>query len=281
MIEDERPSAAVLTRRLRLHRREWHHDGRTYQVISLRPSDPTRYAARTERHWTVISSDLAGARLLGRLLWGLSYQRRPDTLLVLEPNRMLPDPDHGRPSPTLVFAVAGRTVLPVATARRLRRPELWRTRPTGTVTWNTSGFPKALRTLHAAQDARRDGVLVPDTYEPTPRPAHVTVSPGLVTALAVPPRLCDWGTSAGDAGGYWYGDESCTEMDWAATLDVHAVRHFYRRAAIACRARVEVLAAPGCPAEPELIDHRVCAHINVVAARRPGPWAFEPPRRPD
>lgn len=235
---------------------------------------------RTERHWTVISSDLAGARLLGRLLWGLSYQRRPDTLLVLEPGRMLPDPDHGRPSPTLVFAVGGRTVLPVATARRLRRPELWRTRTTGTVTWNTTRFPEALHTLHAAQDARRDRLPLPDTYKPTPRPAHVTVSPELVTALAVPQRLRDWGTWAGDTGGYWYNDESCTEMDRAATLDVHAVRHFHRRTAIAHRARAEVLTMPDCPTEPELVHQRVRAHIDVVAARRPGPWDFEPPGRP-
>ncbi|NJP35378.1 hypothetical protein [Micromonospora thermarum] len=149
MIGDERPSAAALTRRLRLHRRQWRHDGRTYQVISLRPSDPTRYAARTERHWTIVSSDLAGARLLGRLLWGLSYQRRPDTLLVLEPGRMLPDPEHGRPSPALVFAVGGRTVLSTATGRRLRQPRIWRSRPTGTATWNTSGFSNSLVALHA------------------------------------------------------------------------------------------------------------------------------------
>ncbi|MCM0676320.1 hypothetical protein NCC78_16730 [Micromonospora phytophila] len=281
MSDDDRPSTAALTSRLRLHRREWRHDGRSYQVISLRAADRTRYAARTERHWTVVSSDLAGARLLGRLLWGLSYQRRPDTLLVLEPGRMLPDPDHGRPSPTVVFAVADRTVLTPATARRLRRPELWRTRPSGTVSWNTMGFPGAMRALHAAQDARRDRVPLADTYEPTPRPAHVTVTSDVVTALAVPQRLRDWAIWAGNAGGYWYGDESCTELDWAATLDVHAVRHFHRLSATAARARAEVLAVPGCPAEPELIDQRVRAHIDVVAARRPGPWDFEPPVRPD
>ncbi|GII26466.1 hypothetical protein [Planosporangium mesophilum] len=105
-----------------------------------------------------MSSDLAGVRLLGRLLWGLSYQRRPDTLLVLDPGRMVADPDTGRPSPSVVLAVAAHTVLRPATARRLMRPGLWRSRPTGTVTWNTAGFPTAMADLHAWQDDRRAGL---------------------------------------------------------------------------------------------------------------------------
>ncbi|RZU76369.1 hypothetical protein EV384_5017 [Micromonospora kangleipakensis] len=274
-------STVALTTRLRLHRREWRHAGRTYQVISLRPTDPVRYAVRVERHYTVVSSDLAGARLLGRLLWGLAYQRRPDTLLVLEPGRLVPDVEEGRPSPPVVFSVAARTVLTPVVARRLRAAHLWRSRPTGTVTWNTVGFPAALADLQRWYADRRAGVPLPDGYVPTWPTPHLHADASVVTLSAAPGLLRQWATTVGRAGGWWYGDESCTEPDWGVGFDVHAVRHFHRRVSAARRARAEVLAAPGLPTEPDLVAERVRAHIEVVAARRPGPWDFAPPPRPD
>lgn len=276
----DRASAAALTTRLRLHRREWRHAGRAYQVITLRPTDPVRYAVRVEHHYTVVSSDLTGARLLGRLLWGLAYQRRPDTLLVLEPGRMVPDPEDGRPSPPVVFSVAARTVLTPAVARGLRAAHLWRSRPTGAVTWNTAGFPVAVADLQRRHDARQTGVPLPDGYVPTWPTAHLHVDASVVTLSAVPGLLRQWATTIGQAGGWWYGDESCTEPDCVIGFDVHAVRHFDRRVSAARRARAEVLAAPGLPTEPGLVAERVRAHVDVVAARRPGPWDFAPPSRP-
>ncbi|SDZ21036.1 hypothetical protein SAMN05444365_10779 [Micromonospora pattaloongensis] len=186
-----------MTRRLRLHRREWHHGGRRYQVIALRPANPARYAVTAQDRWTLVRSDLAGARLLGRLLWGLSYHRRPHTLLVLDPGRMVADPDNGGPSPAMVIAVAARTVL-TATAQRLSRPGLWRTRPARTVTWNTAGFPAGVTELHAWQDDRRAGLPIPDRYIPAYPAATLRVAlqfvggasqaPATVAAAARPPR---------------------------------------------------------------------------------------------
>jgi hypothetical protein len=263
---------AAMTRRFRLHRREWRHDGRTYQVMALRPADPARYAVTMHDRWTLVRSDLAGARLLGRLLWGLSYQRRPDTLLVLDPGRMVADPDDGRSSPPVVFGVAARTVLTPSAAQRLSRPQLWRSRPAGTVTCNTSGFPSGMAALHAWQDDRRAGLPIPDRYIPAYPAAAIHASPAAVTVLAVPEVLRRWATLIGDAGDYWHHDESCTEPDWETGFDVHAVRHFHRRVSVARRARAEVLTAPDCPTDPTLIDERVRTHVDVVAARRPGPW---------
>lgn len=280
MSGDERPSTAALTSRLRLHRREWRHAGRTYQVLSLRPGNPARYAVRDEHHFTVVSSDLAGARLLGRLLWGLSYQRRPDTLLVLEPGRMVPDHEEGRPSPPVVLSVATRTVLTPAAARRVRAAHLWRSRPAGTVTWNTAGYPKAMADLQRWHDDRRAGVPRPDEYVPTYPTPRLYVDDSVMALSAVPGVLRRWATTVGHSGGWWYGDESCTEPDWTIGFDVHAVRHFHRRVSVARRARAEVLAAPDLPTEPRLLAERIRVQADVVAARRPGPWDFVPPAQP-
>ncbi|SBT40124.1 hypothetical protein [Micromonospora auratinigra] len=272
MSDGTRPSEAALTSRLRLHRREWRHAGRDYQVISLRPGDPARYAVRRERHFTVVSSDLTGARLLGRLLWGLAYQPRPDTLLVLEPARMVPDHEDGTPSPPVVFTVAPRTVLSPAVARGLRSGALWRIRPAGTVTWNTAGYPAAL--------AARFGGVGAEPYQPDPPGAQLHATDAVLTVAAVPALLRRWAVLVGQAGCHWYSDESCTEPDWVAGFDVHAVRHFHRLVSVARRARAEVLAEPDRPTEPALVAARVRAHIEVVAARRPGPWDVAPSPRP-
>lgn len=267
----ERPSRAAMTRRIRLHRREWRHDGRTYQVIALRAGDPVRYAALVDEYGVLVTSDLAGTRLLGRLLWGLSYQRRPDTLLVLDPVHLVPNPQDGRPSPVLVFGVAGRTVLRPAAARRLAARRWWRSRPTSTVTWNTASFPAAMAEMHSWEDDRRAGRRF--FGGPPPPDAILRASSTLVTVLADPQLLRGWSTSIGGAGSYWSHGESCTEPDWQTGFDVHAVRHFHRRVSAARRARAEVLAAPDCPTDPGIIDERVRAHVDIVAARRPGPWA--------
>ncbi|GAA4563110.1 hypothetical protein GCM10023176_06360 [Micromonospora coerulea] len=281
MSDQHRASAAALTTRLRLHRREWCHGGRTYQVITLRPTDPVRFAVRVEHHFTVVSSDLAGARLLGRLLWGLSYQRRPDTLLVLEPGRMVPDHEEGQPSPPAVFSVTARAVLTPAAARGLRAAHLWRSRPAGTVTWNTLGYAGALDALDRWYDQRHAGMPFPVEHLPTAPQPRLAVDGSVLTVSALPEQLRNWALLIGRAGGHWYGDESCTEPDSAAGFDVHAVRHFHRLVSAARRARAEVLAAHDVPTEPLLIAERVRRHVDVVAARRPGPWDFAPPPRPD
>lgn len=267
-----------MTARIRLHRRAWWHDGREYQVMSLRPGDPTRYSVQRWRDTLIIYSDLAGARLLGRLLWGLSYQRRPNTVLVLNPGHLAPDPFDGAPSPTLVFGATPGTALSTATTRALRRPVLWRSRPDGTAGWNTAGLVRAYDERDAWQRARRAGVPVAWAYRPDRPPPNLLDAGGACAVLAAPELLRDWAVTIADAGAYWYHGESCTEPHFGpGGIDVHAVRHFHRQVSAAARARAEVLAAPDCPADPAEVSRRVMAHTAAVAARRPGPWEPAPP----
>lgn len=256
-------SPESMTRKLRLHRREWRHDQRTYQVISLRPGDRFRYAVDPRYgRLTMIWSDLAGVRLLGRLLWGLSYQRRPDTLLVLDPNHLATHPEHGRPSLGVVFAVAGRTVLPRSLAGRVTDPALWRTAPTGTVTWNTAGLPTAMEDLRRRQEDRRRGLPIPDEYHPCPAaPLIKDCGPGVVIA-AVPERLRQWATSMVDVGGFWYRGEACAEPEYEHAFDVHAVRHFDSRTAAAARARARIRTDPDRSVTPRDVDEHVADQLT-------------------
>ena len=220
------PSVRAMTQRLRLHRREWRQDGRYYQVLSLRTGDPTRYSIEVGQWLVLIRSDLAGARLLGRLLWGLSYQRRPDTLLVIGPDHLASDPFDGSPSPVILFGVTPRTAVTQAVARTVRQPALWRSNPSGTVGWNTASLPDAYAELNARFEARRAGLPVPDRYVPH-RPDPVVIDAGsAVAVLAVPELLREWAALIVDAGNSWYRGESCTEPSYGDMgIDVHAVRH--------------------------------------------------------
>jgi hypothetical protein len=276
-------SQRVLNERLRLHRRTVHQDGREYQVLSLRTVDPVRFSVELDpagRGYPLIRSDLTGARLLGRLLWGLSSHRHPDTVLVLDRGHLVVDPYDGGPSPVVVFAVASRTVLGPALIRRLRQSALWRTPSMSTVSWKSAGLSAAVTEVAYWQEARRSGAQWPTTT-PDPPDAIVREAASVVTVSAVPQLLRSWATRIVQAGDYWSADESCTEPSWGRTgIDVHAVRQFHRLVSAAELARAEVVAAPDCPSDPAELSRRIGQHREVVSARRPGPWDAPPVFRP-
>ena len=70
--------------RTKVHRRTVGLDGAAYTVLTPRPGTAERFA--TNRHhdtWHILS-DVGGARLLGRLMWAMAFQRHADTILLLD-----------------------------------------------------------------------------------------------------------------------------------------------------------------------------------------------------
>ena len=73
-----------------------------------------------------ILSDQRGAQLLARLLWGLSYQRRPGTLILVHGKHLLPTPFEADRAVTLtrgVFRTVARTEHPQGVVAIGRRSE--------------------------------------------------------------------------------------------------------------------------------------------------------------
>ncbi|MFT4625918.1 MAG: hypothetical protein ACI8PZ_004589 [Myxococcota bacterium] len=64
-------------------------------------------------------SDPGGAGLLARLLWGLSYQRRPDTLMLLTAPHVVPTPFEADRSDPIVLVQSRLTPLDTRTLRAL------------------------------------------------------------------------------------------------------------------------------------------------------------------
>jgi hypothetical protein len=107
---------------LRLHRYPLRLDGREYTVITPRPGTGARFSTnRYHDTWHVLS-DLRGARLLARLLWGLAYQRVPGTMVAIGPPLLDPNPFDAEPADRLgpgdahLAASAGCTAAPAPAA---------------------------------------------------------------------------------------------------------------------------------------------------------------------
>src|SRR5215467_6778077 len=97
--------------RLKLHRRLMRLDGRDYTVITLRPGTDARFSTNYFHDTWHVLSDWHGARLLGRLLWGLAYQRVPGTLVLIDRPFLDPNPFDAEPADPIVLVPARLTTL--------------------------------------------------------------------------------------------------------------------------------------------------------------------------
>lgn len=212
--------------RLRLHLRSLTQGPKVYQILTLRASDPVRFSVDARHDCRMIRSDLGGTRRLARLLWGLSYQRRQDTLLVIDRAHLIDNAD-GSPSPPVVFYVHPQTTIDVSGLRALRR---WLRRPPVSeraVTLQTAGYDLA----RAEIDAWRAGPQPRSNFPPKwhardEPPSRVDTAHGMVVIAGSRTTLRIWSLLIGWLDGSWYGGEDCAEPDGEMRFDVHAVEQF-------------------------------------------------------
>jgi hypothetical protein len=165
----QRPDGSKSTgERLKLHRRALTLDGRDYTVISPRPGTQVSFANNHRHGRQRIITDLHGARVLAKLLWGLSFEKHPNTLIVIDQSFLDTDPDEGQPSRPIVLVPEPLTHLKTDALRDLQRHLPFRTSPTGTVRWDTRGLSAAVREPIEANDRmiRQDGHLLVLTGTP-------------------------------------------------------------------------------------------------------------------
>jgi hypothetical protein len=256
--------------RLKLHRHDLRADGRDYQVITLRPG--TRASFSTNHHhetWHVLS-DPHGALLLGRLLWGLSYQRRPGTLVVIDRRFIDPNPFDAEPGNPVALVPADLTHLPARTARHLARRCAAPGTPSGTVRWHTWGLDQA------AQERR--AWLADRSWHPPGddhRRAEVAQLGGLVRVQATSSLLRSWAVSVVVMADYAYDGMSYTGLAGSdgnlcrAEGEVQTFRDYRRRVSVAKVAREEVLAAAPASASPADLRPLIWDRNDTIRSRRP------------
>jgi hypothetical protein len=244
-----RPEAATrIVDRVKLHRHVARLDGEQYTVITPRPGTDARFSTNQFHGTWHILSDLHGARLLGRLLWGLAYQRVPRTMVLIDRPFIDPNPFDAAPADPIALVPALLTPLRTRSARQLRQ-RLPLTTPAGTVRWHTPGLAAALaeQRRDRAPGERRAPWIAPRGFQ-----ERIDRIGGLLVLAATPSVLREWAVTVYRLGEYAYEGMAYTEIGWPDG-EVQVFTDYRRRVGAARVARREILAElPHLLAPPDL-----------------------------
>lgn len=264
-----RPSSAHDTGDgLKLHRHHLRADGRDYQVITLRPGTLARFSTNFFHETWHLLSDPHGALLLGRLLWGLSYQRRPGTLVLIDRRFIDPNPFDAEPGDPIVLVPAELTHLSRQAARRLSH---WRATEPATVRWHTWGLDTATGEWRSD---RRDTVWAQAwRHDDDVRRADVSRLGGLLCARASAATLRRWAVRVTTMHDWTQHGMSYVGLEGPWNLcrgegEVQTFADYHRRVSVAEVSRREVLAGNAAPAAPADLPPLIWARNTTVRHRR-------------
>lgn len=265
----QRPAAANrVDDRMKLHRHVVPCGGRSYTVITLRPGTSARFSSNYYHDTWHILSDLHGARVLARLLWGLAYQRVPGTLVLIDRPQLDPEPFSAGPADPIALVPSELTSLSDRAAREIRA-RLPLTRPAGTVRWQTPGLDIALaRRGTPAWDRQLDDWR----YRDRPGDTRISRTGGLVVFAGLPHVLKAWAVEVAQLGRYLtpYGMDYVYLTDAAFRVEgeVQVFTDYRQRVSAARVGRREVLAELPRPLPPEHIERLIWDRGTAVRQRR-------------
>jgi hypothetical protein len=223
----------------------------TYRVVTLRPQTRVTFSTNYYHNTWHIVSDMQGSRLLARLLWGLSYQRLPGTLVLVHEPHIRPTPFEAERSDPFLLIPADLTQFDNHTLRVLKG-QLDRLRPpTNTVRWLTFGLDAALagrsrniepnclhypanRRLWQAERMGRCGGFI---YYSAPPPVLRQQSLRIHSLHVRPGNLYT-------EMDYHFLAESTSKVSWCGDGEVQIFADFQQRVSAAIQARREILPQP-------------------------------------
>lgn len=127
---------------LKLHLYVVEVHGRTYRVLKLRPTEKIRFSNNFYHETWHLLTDPGGAEILAQLLWGLAFQKKEGTLLLVDDDHLVSTPfEADKPKPFVVVP-AGLTPTDGDTLRALLRKVALMKAPTTTVKWRSFGLEK-------------------------------------------------------------------------------------------------------------------------------------------
>ncbi|MBV9864836.1 MAG: hypothetical protein JO316_05770 [Abitibacteriaceae bacterium] len=116
----------------------------TYHIITLRPGTQVAYSTNYFHETWHIISDMAGAKLLARLLWGLSFQKMPNTVVIIHGEHIKPTPFDADPSDPIALIPACLTHLDATALHTLKHLMPHWGPSHQTIRWQTFGLDQAL-----------------------------------------------------------------------------------------------------------------------------------------
>ncbi|MCI0689377.1 MAG: hypothetical protein L0Y54_19400 [Sporichthyaceae bacterium] len=246
-------------------------DGRDYRVITLRPGTRARFSTNLFHDTWHILSDVHGAMVLARLLWGLSYQRRPGTFVLIDAAQLDPNPFDAEPADPIALVPSELTTVSPAVLGVVRGGVARLGPSESTVSWQTHGLDLAL-----ARRRERDDLPV-GVRSFTRRGARWEVEAervrrmrGTIVLAAPAPSLRSTAVWVARLGLWWYRGQSSVDLD-DAHGEVQIWRAYHREVSIARVARAEVLArhAGASDDAPDVLRRLIWQHAALVRSRRP------------
>lgn len=281
MHRHQRPSAAsAAADGMKLHYRRVRLDGREHTVITPRPGTDARFATNHYHQTWHLLSDWHGARLLGRLLWGLAYQRRPGTLVLIGAPFLDPNPFDGDRSRPVALVPSALTSLRAPAMRELQRLAAAPARTgDGTVRWRTPGLDEAVAADRRRGELSKAGLwhlIDRPRVPPKERGISVRMLGGLLVFAGRPDALRRLAVDVFTLGDYAHRGMDYTEVGprpFGGEVQVFA--DYRRRVSAARRARGEVLAEvaadPDLAASPGGLEPLVWDRGTEIRQRMIGP----------
>lgn len=174
---------------LKLHLRTLEIHRRTLRVVTLRPQIGARFSTNYFHDTWHILAGSDGAALLGRLLWGLAFQRHAGTLILIDAPHLVPTPFEADPSAPILIIPDGLTSVDDDVLRALKL-RLRRAPPAPTtIRWHTFGMPEALE----RDDPRHWRWRIHERNDPKWHRERMSRRAGFVCYTAPPPVLREHG----------------------------------------------------------------------------------------
>jgi hypothetical protein len=167
----------------KLHLRVVEVNRKILRVVSPRPQLGARFSTNYFHDTWHILAGPDGAAVLGRLLWGLAFQRLPGTLILIDGAHLVSTPFEGDAADPIALVPTDITHVDADDLRALRQ-RLRRSPPAPTtIRWHTAGMAEALAAPHAPGGWRRRW------RDPIWQREHMTQRAGCVCYAAPGPVL--------------------------------------------------------------------------------------------
>lgn len=259
-MKQQRPATArAVTDGIKLHRHQVRSVRGVHTVITLRPGTQVRFSTnRFHDTWHVLS-DGQGARMLARLLWGLSYQARPGTIVLIDRQFVTPNPFDADPADPIVLVPGWCTPFDERAAGQLKAA-MPLSHSAGTVRWQTFGLDRTSEP--EALDAWWD------SYRHRQGNGGVTRRSGLlVLTPGSPDEARAWALRASALNA---DNRSGTDYVYLGPWDrgyngeIQIFRQFHPMVSVAGRARAQVRSRPDAPTDPDALRPAIWREAEYV-----------------
>jgi hypothetical protein len=258
---------------VKLHRREMMLDRKSYTVLSPRPTTPFSFATNSFHDTWHVLSDARGAHLLGRMFWSMAYQRKPNTVMVIDYPLLVPNPFDADPSSPILISNTNLGGLSKTAIAQLKHNLPFTSPSRGIVRLTAPGLDRVLSGQTDLERSQRDSGA---EWNAPQRVGFTDRVNGVVVLAAAPPILEWWALGLSELETRWTEGMDYTEL-------YHSPNRGWRRAGgtgeVQIFERFTTMVSQAAEARKRLYPHT--GHRELLQEEREAVWAALPSRTAD